>query len=298
MVKLKNLEIIPSKGDAFPYQTGPDMPKLHTCLVANAKRGGSKTTSIVNLMERLPFDRIFVVSPTYNSNLNLMSRLKVASEDIYDDPDDITCLDKIKQAIEQERDDLEKYQEDLKRYHQLNKLLQNENVLTKIPDDLLFDFYRDGTFEKPTHRYNGKKPCMAVLFDDCMNSGIFTKGIKKLNQMVIYMRHLGQLKEGGALGCSFFFAIQCYKSTHGGISKTIRNQMTHMMLMKTKNEKELDEIAEEVAGEVDKKTFMNVYNYAIQEPFDFLFIDLHKKDTHPSMFRRNLNEFIIPSELK
>ncbi len=71
-----------------------------------------------------------------------------------------------------------------------------------------------------------------------------------------------------------------------------------MMLMKTKNEKELDEIAEEVAGEVSKETFMKVYNEAIREPFDFLFIDLHKKPEHPSMFRRNLNEFIIPDEIK
>jgi len=291
-MKVKGLDIKASPGDAFPYQTDPNLIKLQTCLIANAKRGGSKTTSIVNLMERLPFDRIFVVSPTYNSNLNLMSRLKVAPEDVYDNPDDISCLDRIHDAINKERDDLEKYQEDLKRYNELDKLLKNTNELFKIPDDLLFDFYKNGNFEKPTHKWNGRRPCMAILFDDCLNSGVFTKGIKKLNSMVIYMRHLGQLKDGGALGCSFFFAIQSYKATHGGLSKVIRNQMTHMMLMKTKNEKELDDIAEECAGEVSKETFLNVYNRAVKEPFDFLFIDLHRKENHPSMFRRNLNEFL------
>lgn len=294
--KIKGLDIKASKGDAFPYQTPDDLIKLHTCLIANAKRGGSKTTSIVNLMERLPFDRIFVVSPTYNSNLNLMSRLKVNFEDVYDDPDDISCLDKIHQAIEKERDDLEKYQEDTKRFNELQKLLTNTNDLFKIPDDLLMDFWSNGNFQKPTHRWGGRKPCMAILFDDCLNSGIFTKGIKKLNSMVIYMRHLGQLKEGGALGCSFFFAIQSWKATNGGLSKVIRNQTTHMMLMKTKNMKELEDIADECAGEVDRETFMKVYDTAIREPFDFLFIDLHKKDNHPSMFRRNLNEFIIPEK--
>ncbi len=304
-LKIKNLDIKPEKGDAFPYQTDPDLPKLHTCLIANAKRGGSKTTSIVNLMERLPYDRIFIVSPTYHSNLNLMKRLKKHSiEDVYEDPNDISCLDDIVDKINAERDLLEKYLEDIHKWKELQKFLNNQNELFSIPDELLMDFFSNGAFQKPVWKYgleNGnelkpKKPCMAILFDDCMNSGVFTKGIKKLNSMVIYMRHLGQLKDGGALGCSFIFAVQSYKSLHGGLSKTIRNQMTAMMLMKTKNEKELDEIAEEVAGEVSKETFMKVYNEAIKEKFDFLFIDLHKKDHHPSMFRRNFNEFLIIPE--
>jgi predicted O-methyltransferase YrrM len=72
--------------------------------------------------------------------------------------------------------------------------------------------------------------------------------------------------------------------------------MTHLILFKTKNENELDEIAEEVAGEIDKKTFIKLYHEAIKEKFDFLFIDLHKKDNHPSMFRRNFNEFLMYNE--
>ena len=59
------------------------------------------------------------------------------------------------------------------------------------------------------------------------------------------------------------------------------------------DEKELEEISEEVSGEIDRKTFYKVYNEAIREPFDFLLIDLHKKENHPSMFRRNFNEYII-----
>lgn len=297
-MKLKNgLEIVPSEGDAFPYTTHPDMIKLHTCLVAVAKRGGSKTTSLVNLMEKLPFDRTFVISPSYNSNLNLMERLHCDSADVYDDPNDITCLQKIHDSINQERDDLEKYLEDMKKWKAFENILKNP--LTNIPDEMLLDFYRDGDFQKPTHKYNGRKPCLAVLLDDCLNSAIFTKGIKKLNSLIIYMRHLGQLKDGGAIGCSFFIAVQSYKAGNGqgGISKVIRNQITHMLLFKTKNEKELEEIGEEVSGEIDKKTFYKVYNEAIREPFDFLLIDLHKKENHPSMFRRNFNEFIITENL-
>lgn len=304
-IKIKNLDIIPSKGDAFPYKTDKDMPKLHMCLIANAKRGGSKTTSIVNLMERLPFERIFIVSPTYNSNLDLMLRLKIDSIDVYDDPNDISCLDDIINKIDTERDDLEKYLDQINRWKDLQKFLNNTNALFTIPDDLLEDFFSGGNFQKPTWKYGLEnnddlkpiKPCIVVLFDDCIGSSIFSgKGEKKLNQMVIYMRHLGQLKNGGAIGCSFIFSIQSYTSKNSGLSKTIRNQMTHMMLFKTKNIKELDLIADEVAGEIDKKTFIKLYNEAIKEKFDFLFIDLHKKDHHPSMFRRNLNEFLLYKE--
>ena len=80
----------------------------------------------------------------------------------------------------------------------------------------------------------------------------------------------------------------------GGLPKALRNNLTLMMLFKTKSSRELQEIAEEVSGEVDEQTFYDVYRQAIQQPHDFLFIDLHRKPSHPSMFRRNFNEFILP----
>ena len=63
-------------------------------------RGAGKTTAAVNLIERLPFDRIFVISPTMKSSAELMKRLKIDPQDVYQDPDDVSCLDQIKAAIE------------------------------------------------------------------------------------------------------------------------------------------------------------------------------------------------------
>ena len=40
------------------------------------------------------------------SNKELMDRLNIDPEDVFEDPDDLTCLDAIKAAIEAERDDL------------------------------------------------------------------------------------------------------------------------------------------------------------------------------------------------
>lgn len=292
-VKVKGLDIKVPSGSPFTYETPSNLPKAHqNCLVV-APRGQGKTTFVVNLMERMPYDRTFVISPSIKSNKVLMNRLKIEPEDIYENPDDITILDDIKDKIERERDDLEKYLEDKKKYKEFMKKLNEDQF--SIPDDMLMAFYNNGSFEPPTHKYNGKKPCIAILFDDCLGSGIFTKGIRKLNALTIYHRHLGQLQEGGSLGASLYFLVQSYKAQAGGLSKTIRGNTTSLCLGRTKSDKELIDIAEECGGEISKEDFLKVHNQATKDSkFDFLFIDFHKKDEHPSMFRKNLNVFLLP----
>ena len=292
-VKVKGLDIKVPNGSPFTYETAPELPKCHQNLLVVAPRGQGKTTFCINLMERMPYDRTFVISPSIKSNKALLSRLKLDENDIYEDADDITNLDKIKEEIEKERDDLEKYWEDKKRFKELMKLLNDEKF--NIPDDLLISFYKNGSFEPPQHKWNGRMPCMAILFDDCMGSQIFTKGIRKLNAMVIYHRHLGQLQKGGALGCSLYFLVQSYKAQSGGISRCIRGNTTALAIGRTKSEKELEDIAEDCGAEVSKDKFMKIHTEATKDSkFDFLFIDFHKKDEHPSMFRKNLDTFIIP----
>ncbi len=292
-VKIKGLDIKVPNGSPFTYDTPTYMPKAHTNLLVVAPRGQGKTTLAVNLIERMPYDRIFVVSPSIKSNKVLMSRLKIEEEDIYEDPDDITVLEDIKTKIEQERDDLEEYLEKKKQYKELMKQLGDDNIFN-IPDDLLMLFYKNGSFEPPQHKYNGRRCCMAILFDDCLGSGIFTKGIRKLNALTIYHRHLGQLKTGGALGCSLFFLVQSYKAQAGGISKCIRGNTTALAIGRTKSEKELEDIAEECGAEISKEDFLKIHSKATQDTkFDYLFIDFHKKDEHPSMFRKNLDTFLV-----
>ena len=301
-ITIPNLKIKVPDGSPFTYETKPEIMKCHqNCLVV-APRGQGKTTFVVNLIERMEYDRIFVCSPSIKSNHALLSRLKLEEDDIFEDVDDIGCLSVIKAAIEKERDDLEKYEDDKKKYKELMKLLSADNIVSNsiggsanISDELLLKFYRDGVFEPPTHRWGGRRCQIAVLFDDCMGSQIFTKGIRKLNAMTIYHRHLGQLKKGGALGCSLYFLCQSYKAQAGGISKCIRGNTTSLAIGRTKSEKELDDIAEECGAEVPKETFLNIHTQATKDSkFDFLVIDFHKKDHHPSMFRRNLDTFILP----
>ena len=288
-----NLKIKPPSGSAFGCETPPMMPKLHQACLVVGPRGAGKTTAVVNLVERLPFDRIFVISPSIKSNRELMKRLKIDPQDVYEDPDDTACLDAIRSAIDQERDDLERYQQEMKRYRQLMKVIHSDSPLFKLNDADLGDFYRNGDFQPPKHKWDGKRPCMCLIIDDAMGSQLYSKP-RRLNQFTIFHRHLGQLKEGGALGCSLFFLVQSYKAVAGGISRTIRSNVTSMILFANKNLKMLAEVAEEMAGEVAPEIFFNVFHQAMREKHDFLFIDLHPKPTHPSGFRRNFDEFIVP----
>ena len=296
--RCKNMDLKISQGKPFSYETPDECPKAHINMGVIAKRGGGKTEITVNLLEKMNYDRIFVISPTMLSNKDVMARLNIEEEDIYDDPDDISCLDSIKEKIEEEAKALDKYIDDMKKYNLLMRLINRKDKID-IPDELLINFYNPltGNFEKPTHKWGGRKPMCALLCDDCVGSMLFTKGIRRLNKMVILHRHIGGLTNtDGAIGLSLIFLLQSYIVQFGGVSTTMRNNFTHMLLGKTKNEKELNKIVEEFSGEISPEQFLKVYTYATSEQFGFLFIDLHKKDNHPSMFRKNLNEFIIVDE--
>ena len=184
-----------------------------------------------------------------------------------------------------------------------NKLMNDIKNGKALDDNILLKYFDTNTyglndFIKPQHRWNGRKPKIAIIFDDMLGSGIYSKP-RKLNGLATYSRHLGGLQEGGSIGVSLFFLIQSFKCQTGGLNKVIRNQCTQMIMFRSKDLKEIDDIAESCGGEISKDQFMQVYDYAIGDGsnYPFLFIDLHKKPEQPSMFRRRFDEYIIVPEL-
>lgn len=295
---IKGLQIVPPKNESGTYETPPDMPRSGQVCVCIGKRKSGKSCAIINLIEKMGFDYTIAVSPTMNSNKELMSRLNI--EHVFDDPDDLTCIDKIKEIVNEEARDLERYRHEMKEY---NKLMNDIKNGKSLDDNMLLKFFDTNTyglndFVKPKHRWGGRRPKICVIFDDMLGSLIYSKP-RKLNALSTYSRHLGQLEEGGAIGVSLFFLIQSFKCQTGGLNKVIRNQCTSMIVFKTKDNKELDDIADSCGGEISKDKFIQVYDYAIETggSHPFLFIDLHKKDNHPSMFRVNFDKFIIVDEL-
>ena len=291
-VKAPGMEIVLPSNKAFKFDTPPMCPKAHGVTLVIGKRGAGKTVSCVNLIQKMQFDRVFCISPSMSSNKEMMDTLNIKPEDVYEDPDDLGNLDAVKASVEQERDDLEDYWQRKLRYDRLVKDLGQASDMLTFDEYRILEFLVDGELKPPLHKWNGKEPMMALLFDDMLGSVVYSRP-RKLNALCIYHRHLGQFKKGGALGLSLYFLVQSYKTQVGGLTRTIRNQATSIILFQSKSEKELEDVAEEVGGEVSSLQFYDVYNRAIRETHDFLFIDLHKKDEHPSMFRRNFNEFLL-----
>ena len=296
---VKGLQIVPPKETSGAYETAESMPKMHCVTVIVGKRAAGKSVAAINLIEKMGYDYVIAVSPTMDSNKEIMSRLNI--EHTFNDPDDLTCVDKIKDIVNEEARDLERYNHEMKEYNKLMKDIQTGNSLD---DNMLLKFFNTNTyglndFVKPKHRWNGKKPRIAVIFDDMLGSLIYSRP-RKINALSTYSRHLGQLSEGGSIGVSLYFLIQSFKCQTGGLNRVIRNQCTQLIVFKTKDNKELEDIADSCGGEICKEKFIQVYDYAIETGGDhpFLFIDLHKKSEHPSMFRVNFDKFIIVDELK
>ena len=72
--------------------------------------------------------------------------------------------------------------------------------------------------------------------------------------------------------------------------KDVRLNITHYILMKIGNKKELKRIAEEKSGHLDYKDFLKMYNYCIREPFSFMLIDT--RPTASVTFKKNFDEQI------
>ena len=291
-----NLKIEVPKGNAFAYETHDDLPQMHQQNLCVGKRGSGKTVAVINLIQKLCYDRIFVISPTFKSNRNCMELLDIDEDDVYEDVDDITCVDNIQEKIKEEAEEYDMYHEKLAEYKKFLKLQARRE---EIPDDLLMMFF-DGdkdTFTKPFHWLDGRRPRLCLICDDILGSKLFSKGLRKMNNLAILHRHCGPVESegGGALGISIYYLTQSYTIQHGGISKCIRNNCTSLILFKTKNEREFKQIQEECSGEVDPETFKQMYDYAVEKPHSFLFVDLHPKKNHPSQFRCCFDEFLNSS---
>ena len=91
------------KSNAFNIETAPHLPKLHCNMLFVAKRGSGKSVKMVNMLRMLKetgsMDRIFCISPTFNSNKILLQLLCIEEEDIYSDPDDESIIHKIIDAV-------------------------------------------------------------------------------------------------------------------------------------------------------------------------------------------------------
>ena len=76
-----------------------------------------------------------------------------------------------------------------------------------------------------------------------------------------------------------------------GLPRVIRLNATHFIIYKTGNKKQLAQIYDNFGTYVSEQAFMDLYEYATQEPHGFLYIDTDPKEPY-MRFRSGFNEFI------
>ena len=307
--QLKNLDIIIPKGlTGSLVDTPPDLPALHGVFIFCGRRGSGKSYAAMSLLKHYmdadSLHRIFVISPTIHSNKPLLDLVHVAEEDHYDEPSR-GALEDVIDKVQAEATDYEAFKTKMELYKKYERYIKTGRGLKVEDHDDLLDLFDGENIVPPVHRYGGKRPGLCLVIDDCQGSDLFNPKAKLMNR-VIRHRHLGKFsadfaerfKEAPALGLTIVICIQSYKSSGGGLGRSIRGNCTGLAIFKTKSDDELKEIYEEAAGEVGEETFAACYESAVQEDHGFLFIDFNRKKEHPSMFRSKFNKFLIPSEVE
>ena len=86
------------------------------------------------------------------------------------------------------------------------------------------------------------------------------------------------------LSISLVFITQSYFS----VTKDVRLNSTHHLIMKINNKRELQNIAINHSAIIDYQDFIKIYRESKKEPYNFLTIDTTLPASDPLRFRKNL----------
>ena len=80
------------------------------------------------------------------------------------------------------------------------------------------------------------------------------------------------------------------------ISTVIRCNVRRMCVWRLRNHKEIESLCEEMSGVYVAKTVMELYRYATEEPYSFLFIRLDAK-TRQEVFYLRFEQRLVPEDV-
>lgn len=266
-------------------------PQLH---LITAPRGTGKThlmSKIVlsGIKEKL-YDRIFLISPTAQSNMKQLQDLNIQEEDIF--PPDVYAIQNVINAVEEERDEYQKYLDEMKVYKSI--INNKNNDFTDDDFELIEDMMFEDKLVAPKYkRKNPRRPQCIVILDDILNTPVMSNG-SSFNRLMTINRHIAPMRDGGACGLGLIILTQTYSTTNGhGLSRGLRENLTELTIFQNKQEKQLDKMISEFGGAISEQQFRDAYDIAIREPFDNLTISFGRLDCPTLRFRKNLSSFII-----
>ncbi len=310
---IKKLDIYDKKDEprgevSNRYETSPNAISQPCLMYVSAVRNSGKSYSVSKMVRGLQRERVFdsikIITPTFNSNKAYFGDLiKDPETDVLEPTRD--SIQRVIDMVEADRDLFEQHLEDLKEYNEFTRLLRSggdmsdEQILKYI--DLGFLNER---FEKPVFKYEKfaktlRAPQTLVILDDILSSPAILQS-SGLTKLATLNRHVAPLKETfknrSACGIAVIIISQTYNMPQG-ISRCLRENVTHLMLFKNRQEKQLAKIREELGSAVCEDKFIKAYEYATSEKYGNLLVTFAPK-CPTQTFRKNLNELLIFSDDK
>ena len=280
-VRGMDIELIHKSGYSPP--TPENIPKLHSLMILNGRRNAGKTTAISNYLHILKnnklIDRIFVITPTYESNKKNWEALGIDRSDVIEPTKD--SIKTILGHIKQESEDWDEYLEKKKKWEQI--------VNTDIPFHLMplpaQQMLVENGGREPEWKYAQERPpVLFLVLDDCLGWDIYLPSAG-LTKFVQSHRHHHKI------GISVAMLVQTYATKEAGVARPIRENTTLLCLWKVKDQNQLKKIHEEVGNDVSLEKFDQMLEYATNKPFGFLTIDFCPKKPEYA-FRANFNEYL------
>lgn len=288
--RLGKFPIIVPKKKTF-IETPKDEVALHGVFVIVGRRGSGKSVAVSSKLRHLKqagfADRVWLVSPTAISNAEMWDGI-IDPDDVHTEMDN-SSIEHIVEAIEHEAAEYFEYERVKVLYDKLQKALKRHDP-EHIDAEFLMECLEAGVLDMmapPVYKY-GHRPRFHIVLDDVQSSKLFCPSTKnKLLNMTIRHRHIAD-----GIGVSLWFCVQNY-STNSGIPRAIRENCTGLAVFPIKDEKMLDMIAQEAAGEIGKAAFLKAYEYATKgSPHDFLYVDFAPKDRSKAL-RKKWDEYIL-----
>jgi len=300
----------PKEGVSNRYQTSPNMLSQPCLLYVSAVRNSGKSFAVSKLVRGLQrekvFDKIKIITPTFNSNKAYFGDLITdVDNDVLEPTKD--SIQKVVQQVEQDRDLFEAHLAELKEYNEFRALLKNGGDMS---DELILKYidlgFLNESFTKPVFKYekfSGKlrPPQTLIVLDDILSSPAILQS-SGLTKIATLNRHIAPLSETfgtgpyarSACGLSVIIISQTYKMAQG-VSRVLRENLTSLLIFKNKNEIELEKIRDELASAVDLDKFNAAYNYATSKKFGNLLVDFSSR-CPTKVFRSNLSDAIVFKE--
>ena len=297
----------PKTGVANAYPTPKDAVSQPCLMYVSAVRNSGKSYSISKLVRQCKkdktFDVIYMITPTFVSNKSYFGDM-VDEENVFEPTK--SSIQEVIAKVEQDRDEYEAFMERKKEYIEFIKCLKKGTTFT---DEELLKYIDMGFFEDnllvPKWKYAKEQPPRSLLIlDDVLSSPALLQS-SGLTKVATLNRHIAPLKEEftnpdgtkrSACGLAVIIISQTYSMSQG-VSRCLRENLTHLMIFKNKQEKQLSKIREELGSAVDEDKFMKAYEYATKERYGNLLVDF-KPNCPTKTFRKNLNELIIFSDDK